>query len=519
MQSRSIAVTGWLPFAAAFALWLVLFSRLANEWTVNPQYQFGWGVPFFGAYLLWERWGSRPPPEQARGVGQSLFLGFCLLALVWLPTRLIIEAFPDWRPVLWAMAFEAVGLSLLISHATGGRAWMRHFLFPILFILVAVPWPTPIENFAIQSLMTINAEIAANALTLFGHPAVQRGNLIEIGVGFVGIDEACSGMRSMQAALMIALLMGELFRFPPSRRVVMVLAGLVIAFATNVGRSLYLVSKAASEGVDAIAGVHDRAGLLTMAVCVVGLWILGWFLRSRKPGSVDLGPVGPGRRGPALAAFGAAILATAVAAEISTEAWFRIRSGAESPHRPWNLHWPEGVPGLTTRDVSGSVKEILGIDTGSAAAWTRPDGSRWVVHFLRWEPAPVARAILAKYHSPEVCMPASGAILSADLGRIDFSPNPGLPELTFHQYVFEESGSPVQVFYLILEDRSAAHGRIASSLVEERLRLVWSGQRTTGQTAIHVAIRGIESPSDAADALGIELAKWVSPSTDTSPAP
>jgi exosortase len=508
-QPRLIVATKWLPVAAAVALWLVLFARLANEWSVNPQYGYGWAVPFLGAFVFWERWRMRPAPDASERAGGTLIAGALLLAAVWLPTRVILEAFPDWRPVLWAMAIVAVALSLLILSATGERAWFRHFLFPILFVLVAVPWPTPVENVAIQNLMTVNAGIATDTLTLFGHPAVQRGNLIEIGGGFVGIDEACSGMRSMQAALMIALLMGELFRFSVARRGLMVGAGLIIAFGTNVGRSLYLVSKAATEGVDAIAGVHDNAGLLTMGVCIVGLWILGWLLRRRgaaaQPLVVDHGHA----RTRALPLFGAVILATVVAAEAATEAWFSLRGGSEIPQRPWILSWPEGRQGFTTREVIGNVKTVLGIDTGTAAGWIAPDGSRWIAHFLRWEPAPLAKAILAKYHSPEVCMPASGAVLRENLGRIDLAPGDGMSALPFHQFVFEEDGAPVHVFYMIIEDRSAARSGVSASMIEERLRLVWAGQRKTGQTAIHVAIRGIESPSAAADALRRELADWI----------
>jgi hypothetical protein len=106
-------------------------------------------------------------------------------------------------------------------------------------------------------------------------------------------------------------------------------------------------------------------------------------------------------------------------------------------------------------------------------------------------------------------MPASGAVLRENLGRVDFSPGSGLSALPFHQFVFEEDGAPVHVFYMIIEDRSAARGGVPASMVEERLRLVWAGQRKTGQTAIHVAIRGIESPSAAADALRRELADWI----------
>jgi hypothetical protein len=67
----------------------------------------------------------------------------------------------------------------------------------------------------------------------------------------------------------------------------------------------------------------------------------------------------------------------------------------------------------------------------------------------------------------------------------------------------------VHVFYMIIEDRSAARGGVPASLVTERLRLVWAGERKTGQTAVHVAIRGVDSPAKAADALRRELADWV----------
>lgn len=509
MQSRLIAATAWLPVAAAIALWLVLFARLSNEWSVNPQYQFGWAVPFLGAFLFWERWRSRPAPRTVESPATwPLVIGVVGLAIAWLPTRLILEAFPDWRPVLWAMALVAVALSLLVLHASGGRVWARHFAFPLFFVLVAVPWPTPVENLMVQELMDVNAWLAANTLTLFGHAAIQRGNLIEIGGGFVGIAEACSGMRSMQAALMIALLMGELFRFSVTRRAAMVIVGLATAFLTNVARSIYLVLKAATEGIDSIEGVHDEAGFMTMAVCVVVLWLLGWMLRTRKA-AARMEPVSHGHaRTRALPVFGAAILSVVAAAEIGTGMWYGIRGDRAAPHRPWTVQFPEERQGFTTREVTGSVKEILGIDAGTAAGWREPDGSRWIAHFLRWEPAPLARAILAKYHSPEVCMPASGARLVEDLGRVDFEPVSGLV-VPFRQYVFEEDGQPVHVFYMIIEDRSAARGRVPDSMVEERLRLVWAGQRATGQTAVHVAIRGVHSPETAAVAMGQQLALWV----------
>ena len=50
------------------------------------------------------------------------------------------------------------------------------------------------------------AAIAAETMTLFGVPAQLEGNLIRVSSGLVGVNEACSGVRSLQTSLMIGLL-------------------------------------------------------------------------------------------------------------------------------------------------------------------------------------------------------------------------------------------------------------------------------------------------------------------------
>ena len=61
-------------------------------------------------------------------------------------------------------------------------------------------------------------------------PAVQHGNVIEVKIGLVGVDEACSGVRSLQATLMVSVFFGELYCASWLRRIVLVLCGAPIAF-------------------------------------------------------------------------------------------------------------------------------------------------------------------------------------------------------------------------------------------------------------------------------------------------
>lgn len=509
--------------AVLLAFWWIALGPLHREWTANPQYRYGWAVPFLALYLLWERWRTRPPPAPRAEDRRWLLAGTAVLVAAALPLRLIFEAFPGWRPLSWGLALLALGFSALAWRWLGGPRWARHFLFPGLFALTAVPWPTPIENAVLQGLMRFNATLAADLLTLFGHPAVQRGNLIEIGSGFVGVDEACSGMRSMQAALMISLVMGELFAFGLKRRALMVAVGLTIAFGTNLLRSLYLVWLAASRGVEAIAGVHDQAGLLTMGVCVAGLWALGWGLQRGKraaDGEKSVPAVGAaesvtaGLARPFPLGWAIALGSALAGGEIATEAWYRWRSAEHVPAVAWQVEWPEGADRFTPIPIRESVRAILRIDRGEAAGWRSPRGTLWVVHWLRWEPQPAAYAILARYHTPDVCLPAGGTILREDRGA--FPTTAGAALLPFRAFIFEENGRAIFVYYLLQEDRVASEDwrdRPGGPLWRERLRLVWEGKRTTGQTALHVVLRGPETVEQADTEFAATLERIVRPAS------
>ena len=195
-------------------LWFICCRHLSAEWSYNEQYNYGWFVPFFALYLFWLRWEDRPKSEVVRqrsGLGAFVAVTAFLLFLL-LPIRLIEVANPDWRPLSWAHALVVVSLTLLLIGWIGGRPWLRHFAFPVLFFLVSVPWPSGIEQPIIQGLMPTVANIATGVLSLFGIPAEVQGNLIHINGGVVGVNEACSGVRSLQTSLMIGLLFGELNR-------------------------------------------------------------------------------------------------------------------------------------------------------------------------------------------------------------------------------------------------------------------------------------------------------------------
>src|SRR4051794_32572272 len=113
------AAMAWFPVAVFALVWLEVISRLRFEWSINPQYGYGWAVPFLTAYIFWRRWQSAPTPAAPKANFLAM-LAIILAALVLGAVRLVQEANPDWRLLSWAMALCAVVISFAGVYLAGG---------------------------------------------------------------------------------------------------------------------------------------------------------------------------------------------------------------------------------------------------------------------------------------------------------------------------------------------------------------------------------------------------------------
>ena len=480
------------------ALWFSTLNQLRTEWSVNAQYAYGWTVPLLALYLFVERWRVRPPTAAVRS-WKLLACAAAALALLLLPLRVIQEGAPDWRLVSWARAGVSLGLSLALLYGAGGGPWLRHFALPVAFLLVAVPWPVPFEQSVVQRLMRAVATICVDALGWAGIPAVQHGNVIEVSTGMVGVEEACSGVRSLQTTLMAALFLGELFRFGVARRFVLIVGGLILAFLCNAGRAFFLVWISVSRGSEAIVKWHDSVGLTVLVVSLAGLAALTAALRAGRKNSAEAEAVAaplhrprlPSRR--LLIGIGAWLLAV----EAGSEMWYRAHESGAARAVPWTVALPAETPGFRELTFPESTRAILRYNEGRSATWPDAGGRQWSVVFLRWEPGR-ASAQLARSHGPEICLPASGSVLLSDLGlrRVQAAH----VELMTHAYIFGIRERPFYVFYCLWED-GPADGAPQSTRVRitaaSRLAAVWKGRRNQGQQVLEVAVAG---PRDAAEA-------------------
>lgn len=275
----------WLTPAALIAAWWV--HELSFLWASMVEYRFGWIVVLLTAYLAWERWPTRPASDSPSPAWIPI-----TLSLVALPLILLAELYKNGvARVPWTGLVLSFGCALAVTAnilALHGRKTLQHFLFPLLFFFVAVPMPHFLWDPIVFGLRALVTALNVEALNIMGIPAEQQGHLIRLPRCVVGVDEACSGVRSLQSSIMAALFIGDLMLKRTHWKVIFFFAGIFLAVVGNFGRSLYLSITAHSQGPDALRSVHDTAGWSVLVFTAFGVGALAWFVErlERRANSV-----------------------------------------------------------------------------------------------------------------------------------------------------------------------------------------------------------------------------------------
>jgi exosortase len=505
IENRSPAIA-WFPVVVFGLVWLEVISRLRFEWSINPQYGYGWAVPILAAYIFWRRWQDAPTPAAPRA---NFFWAALIVigALIFIPVRLIQEANPDWRLLSWTMALSAVAISGAGVYLAGGTRWLRHFAFPILFFLVAVPWPTSLEQIVIQGLMRVDALINVEILTAIGIPAVQLGNVIEVGSGYVGIDEACTGIRSLQATFMVSLFLGEFYGFPVGRRLILVAGGAFLAFFCNVIRTFLLVYVGAEHGVQSIKQWHDPAGYTILTACLAGLWGLSVLLSRKIELPAEHRRLSAPHRIPRLVLV--ILLAVTVIAEAGTRVWYRVQESRTTQLTPWTIAWPTQTTHWKIVPVEDAAQELLRYNEGGGGSW-QADGHNFNMYFFKWLPGRTA-GLFIKNHRPDICLPASGMTQRGGAQSRMLTVN-GVP-LPMRSYVFENVGQTLHVFYCYWDGTPPEAGMLDQEnwTPAGRLAAVKRGKRDVGTQMLEIVVWGYDDAAKAEQAVLDQLRQIIRP--------
>jgi exosortase len=400
-------------------VWAIAVRQLSLEWTVNSLYQYGWWVIPLAAYLFYERIIDAPPSSKTSK--SPIFLGLWIcLTLLYIPFRIVEEANFDWILLNWFVAFFAISVTFYLLQQSGGKAWLYHFSFPILFVISAVPWPVPFENFILQNLMRINAEITASVISLGSMEAVARGNIIEISGQLIGVEEACSGIRSLQTSLMMSLFLGEFYRIKRIDRVWLLLLSFFLSFLFNTCRTIALTYIGATEGLISLESWHDPLGYGVLIISLSGLWSTAyWFSLKKKAASREEQSgrawISQIQLNKSVSYMSIVFLFTVLAGEGMTAYWYQTKEKDLLVATDFSVQFPEAAKFYRVEEFSDITKKILKFNRGKSASWETNSGDQLGAYLLEWEPQRVSSKLVSA-HTPEICYPAAGYHLETYLG-------------------------------------------------------------------------------------------------------
>jgi len=279
---RVSSLRDWLPYAAIALLLVVLYHRVAvklvYDWYTIPDYSHGFLVPFFAAFLVWDkRKVLKATPVRQTWSGILLII-FSIMVLI----------LGVYGVELFTARFSFILLLAGLIATFFGWAMVRELRFPLLVLILAIPFPAILFNRITFPLQLLASRIASDILPLLGVPTLHEGNVIELPVMKLEVAEACSGIRSLMSLFTLAVFYGYFLEKTTKRRVILALASIPIAVTANVARIVGTGLCVQYWDPDKALGFfHEFSGWVMFIVSLACLYVVHRAMRLISPAKAN----------------------------------------------------------------------------------------------------------------------------------------------------------------------------------------------------------------------------------------
>lgn len=253
------------------------FFWLRSTWNVENDYEHGWMIPLFAAFMLYHAWKSmKGIPQKPSLYGLLALTAGALLYLLSVRTM-------QGRIAIAGLPFMICGL--IWCYRGGRAAW--HCAFPCFFLWLAIPLP----GFQQATVgLQLLASQAVHALAGWcGVATVLEGTNISSATGnwdAFDIAGGCSGMRSLMALIMLSSAWGYLAdRLSLWKRCVLALSAIPLSILANAFRvtSIFVCAEYINPAF-ASKTWHDWSGLLFFfPASLIGLTLIHALLAGELP--------------------------------------------------------------------------------------------------------------------------------------------------------------------------------------------------------------------------------------------
>lgn len=418
---------GW-PLLASGGLLIFLLLAWLNliipEWNQNPDLSHGFFTPILFILLINEarkRGSFRYLP-----IGNSLWIaiGFTVVcSIMVLITASLFAAAIEWNHsiVLFLTGCSVAGAltaAWLLSATRSARLVPFNWIIfvAILLWVLSVPLPPGTYQRLTLTLQLWVSDRVLQSLHLFGIPAIQNGNIIELARTTVGVEDACSGVRSLLSCIYAGFFFSATYvRRWMSRGIIIILAPF-LAIGMNFIRSLFL-TLLANSGRDITGMWHDATGYAILGVTAVMLGALAIGLeklenaRNEPVASEADSSIDPQVRVGSkilLSGYSTAAICLAVFAFLARPA--PPLSGPVPDVLSFLPAEPTGWK-IATSNGLGRFADILETDQLGQRTYFKalPNGEMLQVTFYLayWKPGQAGVSVVAT-HTPDACWPGAG---------------------------------------------------------------------------------------------------------------
>jgi len=251
MQRTEFEQISWqaswqIPFLAAillmpFALYFSTVKSMVSIWNSSETFAHGYIILPISLWLIWrKRQLLRTVPIQPYWPALLLV---ALAGTIWL--------LADVGEVQVLRQYSMVALIPLLVLTLFGRAVFRTLIFPLWFLMLAVPF----GDIFIAPLINFTADFTVTALQLTGIPVLREGSTFTIPSGNWSVVEACSGVRYLIASMTLGCLFAYLSYRSWKKRCLFMLAATIVPVFANGMRAYLIVMLGHLSGMTLAVGV------------------------------------------------------------------------------------------------------------------------------------------------------------------------------------------------------------------------------------------------------------------------
>lgn len=277
----SVPTTNTIMVSTLMTMWACLFypvfRGLMEAWFDLPNSDNSYGVlvPLISLYFAWKKKEELSKAEiSGSGIG-----------LVVLAASLFIFLLSYLGGIAFLQRLMSVVSLIGLVMYLFGKDVFKILAFPLLFLFFMVPIPESVINIISFPLQTYATVIAEKIIRMCAVPVYREGHMLYFANTQLEVAEACSGIRSMTALLMLSIILSYGWKISRTFKAMFILSSLLVALLANVcrvsgtGILAHLFGDRVAKGF-----LHEFSGMGVFAIGFMLLFVEFRIMNRMRPG-------------------------------------------------------------------------------------------------------------------------------------------------------------------------------------------------------------------------------------------